>query len=154
MISTKPGSRQRMSVAARFHKYCKHHGIDVDKKLPYGAITSFMTDHNVWTAIILQGLGARRKGTTLTQAADVRRHGAVVMWCRLCDCCGLIHAHHAHMCMHRRVRLVVRVRVRARVRLLAPARLRLQHCTTRDELQCTKMSCNAMFNVIRMASSM
>ena len=55
--------------------------------------------------------------------------------------------------MHRRVRLVLRVRVRARVRLLAPARLRLQHCTTRDELQCTKMSCNAMFNVIRMASS-
>ena len=58
-----------MSVAARFHKYCKHHGIDVDKKLPYGAITSFMTDHIVWTAIILQGLGPRRKGTTLTQAA-------------------------------------------------------------------------------------
>ncbi len=69
VISTKPGSRQRMSVAARFHKYCKHHGIDVDKKLPYGAITSFMTDHIVWTAIILQGLGPRRKGTTLTQAA-------------------------------------------------------------------------------------
>ena len=82
-----------MSVAARFHKYCKHHGIDVDKKLPYGAITSFMTDHIVWTAIILQGLGPRRKGTTLTQAADVQRHGAVVMWCRMCDCCGLIHAH-------------------------------------------------------------
>ncbi len=100
-----------MSVAARFHKYCKHHGIDVDKKLPYGAITSFMTDHIVWTAKILQGLGPRlgssgsyrvdcdnstdlltqgprRKGTTLTQAADVQRHGAVVMWCRMCDCCG------------------------------------------------------------------
>ena len=94
-----------MSVAARFHKYCKHHGIDVDKKLPYGAITSFMTDHIVWTAKILRGLGPRlgssgsyrvdcdnstdlltqgprRKGTTLTQAADVQRHGAIV------DCCG------------------------------------------------------------------
>ena len=48
-----------MSVAARFHKYCKHHGIDVDKKLPYGAITSFMTDHIVWTAKILRSLGPR-----------------------------------------------------------------------------------------------
>ncbi len=23
------------------------------------------------------------------------------MRCRLCDCCDLMHAHHAHMCMHR-----------------------------------------------------
>ncbi len=77
MISTKPGSRQRMSVAARFHKYCKHHGIDVDKKLPYGAITSFMTDHIVWTAqfkqpprlIIRKWYAAPRRLTKVPEAS-------------------------------------------------------------------------------------
>ena len=84
-------------------------------------------------------------GTALTHVVSTVR----LLRPYTCASCAHVHAQVAL-----RVRLVVRVRVRARVRLLAPARLRLQHCTTRDELQCTKMSCNAMFNVIRMASSM
>ena len=50
VIDHKTRYHERMLVAARFHKYCKSHGIVVDQRLPHGAITSFIRDHIVWKA--------------------------------------------------------------------------------------------------------
>ncbi len=89
------------------------------------------------TAIILQGLGPLRGGTPLTQAADVRRHGAdpcgvdcaivAALYMRImrtCACTGCVAG--AVGGAGARAGAVVVVGLRARVRLLAPARLRLR----------------------------
>ena len=41
--------QQRMSVAVRFHKYCKSRGIHADMRMPYGAMKSFIQNNIVWT---------------------------------------------------------------------------------------------------------
>ena len=39
---------QRMSVARRLHAYCLAHKIQVDKRMPYGAMRTFITDNIAW----------------------------------------------------------------------------------------------------------
>ena len=40
--------QQRMSVALRLHEYCSAHKIQVDKRMPYGAMRTFITDNIAW----------------------------------------------------------------------------------------------------------
>jgi len=45
-----PRCRDRVLVAQRFHKYCQSRGILPDKRMPYGAMASFIKDHIEWKA--------------------------------------------------------------------------------------------------------
>ena len=40
--------RTRMQVAQRFHMYCRRNAIAVDKRMPYGAIQTFIKDNIEW----------------------------------------------------------------------------------------------------------
>jgi hypothetical protein len=40
--------RHRMMVAQRFHMYCKRNGITVDRRMPYGAMKTFIADNVQW----------------------------------------------------------------------------------------------------------
>ena len=40
----------RMSVAQRFHSYCKMRGITPDAKMPYGSMKTFIQDNLAWTS--------------------------------------------------------------------------------------------------------
>jgi hypothetical protein len=45
-----PRYQLRMLVAQRFHLYCQRQGIVADKRMPYGAMKTFIEDNIVWKA--------------------------------------------------------------------------------------------------------
>ena len=51
-ISLGPNARlhTRMLVSQRFHIYCQTKGIVADKRMPYGAMKTFIADNISWTA--------------------------------------------------------------------------------------------------------
>ena len=50
-VKLNPQSRYtvKMTVAARFHMYCKSRGIVFEDRLPYGTIAEFMKNNVTWT---------------------------------------------------------------------------------------------------------
>ena len=74
---------ERMMIAKGFHQYCRQHGIDVDKRLPRGAVTSFMKDNIVWKTkaktagrqLILKWWNAWRKDASNVLVVDAASNG-------------------------------------------------------------------------------
>ena len=66
----RPNLKSRMLVAQRLHLYCRKNGIQMDKKMPYGSMKTFIADNIAWKSHLAIVTSQRLKSWYVTWASS------------------------------------------------------------------------------------